>query len=224
MSLRAALNQLGYPCYHMEVVSREPSHVHLWGDLISGRAGMDWQTFFQEYEATVDAPACFYYEELVQAFPNAQVILTVRDPERWYKSITMLIRLSRRARPLGYLIPRFGRYLDLTFAILDKFIPGYETDDSELLIQTFNEHNAAVKRLVPQDRLLVFDVRDGWEPLCTFLGCEVPRDVPFPHLNAGKATLLAKLIEIFLANKILASLIVASVLGLGFLVWYVFLR
>jgi len=82
MSLRAALNQLGYPCYHMEVVARNPSHLQVWDDLISGRAAMDWQTFFREYEATVDAPACFYFEELAREFPKAQVILTVRDAER----------------------------------------------------------------------------------------------------------------------------------------------
>jgi hypothetical protein len=206
----------------MEVVSREPSHLQVWADLVSGRAAMDWQMFFREYEATVDAPACFYVEELVQEFPTAKVILTVRDAERWYESIMTLIRLSSRVRPLGYVIPRLGRYLDLTFAILDKFIPGYETHDKGILIQTFNEHNATVKRLVPQDRLLVFQVKDGWEPLCTFLGCEIPGDIPFPHLNAGDATLRTKMHEIFPVNKVLGSLIVASVLGLAFLVWYVF--
>ncbi len=81
-----------------------------------------------------------------------------------------------------------------------------------------------MKRMVPQDRLLVFQVNDGWEPLCTFLGCEIPQDIPFPHLNAGDATLKAKMHEIFSVNKVLGSLIVASVLGLGFLVWYVFFR
>ena len=222
--MRAALNQLGYPCYHMEVISREPSHLQVWDDLISGRADMDWQAFFRDYEATVDAPACFYLEELLQAFPDAQVILTVRDPERWYQSIVTLIRLSSRVRPLGYVIPKLGRYLNLTFDILDKFIPGYKTYDRDILIQAFNEHNAAVKRLVPPDRLLVFQVKDGWEPLCAFLGCEIPQDVPFPHLNAGGATLLSKMYEIFPVHRVLASLLAASLLGLGFLVWYILFR
>lgn len=224
MSMRAALNRLGYPCYHMEVVSREPSHVQAWDDLISGRATIDWQTFFREYEATADAPACFYLKELLQEFPEAKVILTVRDAEQWYESIMMLVRLSSRVRPLGYVIPKLGRYLDLTFAILDKFMPGYETHDKGVLIQIFDEHSAAVKRLVPQDRLLVFQVKEGWEPLCTFLGCEIPQDMPFPHLNAGGATLVAKMHEIFPVGKVLGSLIVASVLVLGFLVWYIFFR
>jgi hypothetical protein len=208
----------------MEVVSRKPSHLKMWDDLVSGRAAMDWQTFFRDYEATVDAPACFYFQELVQEFPEAKVILTVRDAERWYESIMTLIRLSGRVRPLGYIIPKLGRYLDLTFALLDKFLPGYETHDKGLLIQSFNDHNAAVKRLVPQDRLLVIQVEDGWEPLCTFLGCEIPQDLAFPHLNAGNATLKAKLHEIFWVNKVLRSLILASVLGLGFLIWFVFFR
>lgn len=222
--MQAALNQLGYPCYHMEVVARNPGHLQIWNDLVLGRAAMDWQTFFQEYEATVDAPACFYFEELVREFPQAQVILTVRDVEQWYESIMTLVRLSNRVRPLGYVIPKLGRYLNLTFDILDKFIPGYETRDKDILIQTFNEHNAAVKRLVPQDRLLIFQVGDGWEPLCAFLGCEIPQDIPFPHLNAGDATLKTKMHEIFLVNKVLVSLIAASVLVLGLLAWYILFR
>ena len=224
MSTRAALDQLGYPCYHMEVVSREPSHVQAWADLVSGRAAIDWQAFFREYEATVDAPACFYLEELLQAFPQARVILNVRDPERWYESIVTLVRLSRRVRPLGYAIPRLGRYLDLTFALLDTFIPAYRTEDKALLVRAFGEHNAAVQRLVPQDRLLVYRVTDGWAPLCAFLGCEVPRGVSFPHLNAGGATLIGKMHETFPVRKVLGGLIVASALGLGVLIWYLIFR
>jgi len=219
--MQAALNQLGYPCYHMQVVARNSGHLQVWDDLVSERAAMDWQTFFREYEATVDAPACFYFEELVQEFPKAKIILTVRDAGRWYESMMTLVHLSNRVRPLGYIIPKLGRYLNLTFDILDKFLPGYETHDKGKLIQTFDEHNAAVKRLVPKDRLLIFQVEDGWEPLCTFLGCEIPQDIPFPHLNAGDATLKTKMHEIFLVNKVLGSLIAASILLLGLLIWYI---
>ncbi len=83
MSMQAALNELGFPCYHMESVARSPHDLKMWDDFVSGRTEMDWQQIFQNYEATVDAPACFYYEELMREFPEAKVILTVRDATRW---------------------------------------------------------------------------------------------------------------------------------------------
>ena len=86
MSMRAALNQLGYPCYHMQNVPRETGHLQAWDDAVTGRSPMDWQRLFQHYEAIVDAPGCFFYADLMRAYPEAKVVLTVRDPERWYTS------------------------------------------------------------------------------------------------------------------------------------------
>ncbi|PID86171.1 MAG: hypothetical protein CSA11_03210 [Chloroflexi bacterium] len=165
--------------------------------MVSGKAAIDWPTFFKDYEAAVDAPVCFYFEELLQAFPEAKVILTVRDPKEWHKSLKGLIRVSNRMRPFGYVVPKLGRFLDLTFELLDKFMPGFETYDQDAFVQFFNEHNAAVKRIVPEDRLLVFQVKDGWEPLCTFLDCEVPQDIPFPRLNTGMLGPETKMRQVF---------------------------
>jgi hypothetical protein len=86
MTMQAALETLGYHCYHMKEVPRDPGHLDAWYQLVSGHAPMDWHALFRTFEATVDTPACWYYQDLMQAFPEAKVILTVREPERWYES------------------------------------------------------------------------------------------------------------------------------------------
>ncbi|MEM7532870.1 MAG: sulfotransferase family protein [Chloroflexota bacterium] len=200
MSMQAALNHLGYPCYHMEIVARNVSHLQAWDDFFTGCAAMDWQTLFQNYEATVDAPACFYYEELMHMYPDAKVILMVRDSERWYASFMTLVRTIQFLRTVGYVVPPLGRFLNFVTRLHDRYMVEPEIQDKAQVIEAFNQHNEVVQRLVPKERLLVFHVKDGWEPLCAFLGCEVPQDTPFPHLNAGDATVKAKLHEIFMTG------------------------
>ena len=219
MSVQAALKQLGYRCYHMQEVPREPGHLRAWNDAVSGRTTMDWHTLFRNYEATVDAPACFYYADLLRTFPGAKVILTVRDPERWYQSVMTLIRTTERLRPLRYLIPKLALFLRLGDSLNAKFFDG--TQDKDRLIQAFNAHNAAVQHGVPQERLLVFRVQDGWEPLCAFLGCAVPQ-LPFPHLNEGDATLRERFRQVFLSGPLRNALLAAGLLGLSLLAWLFF--
>lgn len=194
MSTQAALKQLGFSCYHMQEVPREPGHLVAWLDLVHERAPMDWQALFRDYEATVDTPACFYFEELMAAFPEAKVLLTVRDPERWYESVSTLLDSVRPLRPLRRVVPRLRKFLDLVDSLAEKFLT--TATDRESMIAAAQRHNEAVKRIVPPDRLLVFQVQDGWEPLCAFLGCEVP-DAPFPHLNEA-ATVGERLRGMFL--------------------------
>ncbi|MEM7032173.1 MAG: sulfotransferase family protein [Chloroflexota bacterium] len=198
MSMQAALEILGYPCYHMVVAVSNTEHFKHWDDFVFGRDSMDWQRIFQDYEATVDAPACFYYRELMEAFPEAKVILTVRDAEKWYNSFLKLDKLADRLHLLGYVVPRMGRAIKFAKKNHQKLLLDDVPYTRDGFIQSFNKYNAIVQQTVPEDRLLVFEVKDGWEPLCAFLGCDVPQDVPFPHLNSGDDTLKAKANEIFL--------------------------
>lgn len=216
MSMQAALNQLGYPCYHMQNVPREAGHLQAWDDAVTGRSPMDWQRLFQHYEAIVDAPGCFFYADLMRAYPEAKVVLTVRDPERWYTSMMTLWRTMERLRPLRFLIPKLGHFFRFVDHMSTRFLAG--ALDRETLIRLSNEHNAAVQQTVPTDRLLVFQVKDGWGPLCDFLGCEVP-DTPFPHLNEGDATLKARFREVFLACPLRTIALAAAVFGLGCVAW-----
>lgn len=154
---------------------------------------VDWDQLFDGYNATVDWPACEFYVPLTRAYPHAKVLLSVRDPERWYESVRNTIygqgRRVREAIERGELDPadpiiatrmRVGRMVD-EVVWKGRFQGRFE--DRDYAIDVFNRHNEEVKRTVPADRLLVFDVKEGWEPLCRFLEVPVPQGKPFPHLN-----------------------------------------
>ncbi len=193
MSLKVALEELDYaPCYHMVEVFAHPEHAPLWQAAWRGEP-VDWEGFLGGYEAAVDWPACSFYEELMERHPDAKVILTVRDPERWYESTRSTIyELSVVATrsPLFRLLfgairlLRFGRVGGGNMAdeiIWDGTFDG-RFEDRRYAMEIFERHNAEVRRRVPRDRLLVYEVREGWSPLCEFLGVEEP-DTPFPHVN-----------------------------------------
>ena len=188
MSMQAALEILGYRCYHMKEVPEQPGHLRTWHEFISGRAPMDWKVLFENYDATVDFPACVYYQELLREFPDAKVVLNVRDPERWYDSFMTLQKTIDRLRWFRF-IPKARRFIDFTDLLIGQVLNwSLERDNC---IDVFNRHNRQVQERVPADRLLVFRVQEGWEPLCEFLGCDVPEKIPFPHLNEGKETIEA---------------------------------
>ncbi|MDQ4106264.1 MAG: sulfotransferase family protein [Actinomycetota bacterium] len=191
MSLKAALEELGFdPCYHMIEVYENPKHVGLWEGAIQGEP-VDWQEIFHGYKATVDWPGAAFYERLMAEHPEAKVILTVRDPERWYESTLNTIYGMRKLTysPLlslgASLVPRL-KHLRRTALMAGDLIWERVFDDRfedrRYAIEVFERHNESVKRRVPADRLLVYEVREGWEPLCAFLEVSVP-DRPFPHLN-----------------------------------------
>jgi hypothetical protein len=216
MTMQAALETLGYHCYHMKEVPREPGHLDAWYQFMTGRAPMDWHALFRKFEATVDTPACWYYQELVEAFPDAKVILTLREPERWYESFVTLRTTVNRFRPLSRLIPKMTKMYRLIDALQDKIFGG--SLERAHCIQVFNAHNAAVQRLVPKDRLLVFRVAEGWEPLCQFLGCPVPEGIPFPHLNEGDQTLKDVVRQLFIGPWVRRLALPA--MGLAVLAWW----
>lgn len=186
MSMQAALEILGKRCYHMKEVTEHGGHLHAWHEFVAGRAPMDWQKLFKGFEATVDFPACCYYRELMQAFPDAKVVLTVREANRWFDSFLTLQQTTDKFRIFRF-IPRARRFLDFVDLLLPKVFN--DPRDRARAIEVFERHNREVQEHVPVDRLLVFRVQEGWEPLCRFLGCEVPKGIPFPHLNEGKAML-----------------------------------
>jgi len=198
-SLKAALQELGFgPSYSLSEVFRNPEHVGFWEAARRGRGGekVDWEGFLAGYGVAVDWPACSFYEEIMQAFPGATVILTVRDPAPWYESTRSTIHELRRLTT-GPLPVRAA------FALAGLFVPGVmgtvrlaeslvwedtfegRFEDREYAMEVFERHNDAVRRRVPPERLLVFDVREGWAPLCDFLGVEAP-DEPFPRLNEAR--------------------------------------
>ncbi len=179
MSLKAALEQLGFPCYHMvECFPKGPSHWQLWEDV--GRGAPDWDALFEGFTATVDFPACTSYASLAEYYPSAKVLLTVRDPEKWFKSVQDTIFGEKWMRFLPG--TEAGAFMKST--INDYF--GNRMHDHDHLITRFNEHLAQVKDAIAPERLLVFEVAEGWAPLCEFLELDEPEG-EFPHVNDTEA-------------------------------------
>lgn len=192
-SLQAALEELGFgPCYHMTELFEHPEHADTWEAARQGEK-VDWNGFLRDYEATVDWPGCTFYEELIERYPDAKVLLSVRDPERWYEStrntiyeLSRLIVISPLSRVtfrlVGLFVPGIGKIGRMNNRLIwaDTFHGKFE--DEEYARAIFKRHNAEVQRVVPPEKLLVYEVREGWDPLCDFLGVEVP-DRPFPRLN-----------------------------------------
>jgi hypothetical protein len=184
-SLKEALETLGFrKCYHMFEFMEHPEHARYWEAAAKGKP-TDWEKLFEGYEATVDWPGCTFYKELMAAYPDAKVVLSVRDPERWYESARKTIFTAPRGgRMLLQLLltPRMWRSVGVVRRILRQGTFGGKERDKAHAIGVFNAHVEEVKRTVPPERLLVYEVKAGWEPLCRFLGVEVP-PVPFPHVN-----------------------------------------
>lgn len=179
LSLKLALERLGFgPCHHMIELIDNSEQLRLWARVAEGETP-DWDTIYSGYRATVDWPGVRFWRRLTGHFPNAKVILTVRDPQRWYRSAYESI-YRVRSIPMDEPLAKRRR------EVVGRLVWDGEFDgrfaDAEYAIRVFTQHNEAVRREVPADRLLEFKVGQGWEPLCDFLGVPVP-DEPFPRSN-----------------------------------------
>jgi hypothetical protein len=142
---------------------------------------VDWDAVFSGYLATVDWPAAYFWRELTAYYPQAKVLLTVRDPERWYESFSHTIYVAMTT-PLPSDNPQFARRIMATKLIHEKTFAG-RSDDRAYAISVYERHNEEVQRSIPADRLLVYEVTQGWEPLFHFLARPVPQE-PFPKTNS----------------------------------------
>ncbi len=180
LSLKLALEQLGFgPCYHMNDVFTQAGHAQRWRDAFrSGDA--DWDSLLHGYRAAVDWPPAHFWRQLAGHYPTARVILTVRDPDAWYESIRTTIFPAQR-RPLP--APDDPHYAQLVMP-RELILHGTfgQIEDKAHVLSVYHAHNAAVQAQIAPPRLLVYDVRDGWAPLCEFLGVVVPGE-PFPRSN-----------------------------------------
>jgi hypothetical protein len=177
LSLKAALEKLGFaPCYHMVTVFENAAHVPIWQAAADGE-DVDWRALFTGFRAAVDWPVSRFYARLMDVYPEAKIVLTVRDPERWYESVQKTIRQASTQGP-----PETAPHRRMIEAVVWGGTFGGRFEDKAHAIRVYEEHDAQVERTVPRERLLRFEVRDGWGPLCRFLNVAAP-DAPFPHLN-----------------------------------------
>jgi len=183
-SLKLALEHLGFgPCHHMFEVRDNPPRLPDWQALARGER-VDWDQVFSGYRSQVDWPGARYWRELVKHFPRANVILTVRDPEEWFDSVqkTIVPFLSARGT---HPTPHVNAIADMGYELVARQVFDERISDREHAIGIFKEHIADVQSEIAPGRLLIFDVRDGWESLCAFLGVDTP-DTPFPKTNSSK--------------------------------------
>lgn len=177
LSLKFALEALGFgPCHHMtEVLADERRQVPLWIEAAAGRP--DWDAIFAGFGSTSDYPSASYWREIADYYPDAKILLTTRDPDRWFDSVSETI-FSPWMQEAHANTPVHG----LMRATIFELIVG-DLSDRAFLTEWYNRRNQAVLDGIAPDRLLHFDVRDGWHPLCEFLGIPVP-DLPFPRTNS----------------------------------------
>jgi hypothetical protein len=187
-SLALALDELGFgPCYTLLEVDKNAGHVDLWNDALEGRA-VDWSILFQNYHSAVDWPTISFLPQLVRHFPEAKVILTLRDPDSWYESAaaTIFPALEATAKHPDAQIREWSN-LKRRLILEQVFSGGYW--DKTHAIQVYRDHVKVVEKLVPGKRLLHYQVTEGWSPLCAFLGVSDPGK-PFPRQNE-RASFLA---------------------------------
>ncbi len=178
LSLKSALEQLGYiKCHHMLEVIKDSKQSTGWLAAALGEPP-NWDDLYQGYQAAVDWPTCHFYRELADYYPKAKVILTVRDPLAWFQSISnTTLRVIKQGIADGAATPNLGSELVVKGAFEGNL------DDPDHAVDMFNRHTEAVKKNIDPDRLLVFDVREGWEPLCAFLNKPLPAG-DFPRSNS----------------------------------------
>jgi hypothetical protein len=153
----------------------DPSRGSAWVRAADGHP--EWNSIFEGFAATVDYPGCTFWRELVQFYPSAKVLLSVRNPQDWFDSTQQTIFSEEQSKPMVQ--STLKEFFDKTvFKIF-----GDRIHDRDFMIAAFQQHNRAVESLVPRDRLLVYEVAQGWPPLCRFLGVPVP-DATFPRVNS----------------------------------------
>jgi hypothetical protein len=179
------------PCYHMVNVLADLSQADLWKRALAGEDV--WDELLGDFNSTVDWPGGFFYKELADKYPDAKVLLSWRDPERWEASMRQTVWAFRHGDNLMRLLSDARAKVDPAWAGFGEMIDGLlwkdngtfadvRHEDTSELIAAAERHNEAVKAAIPADRLLVWDVKQGWEPLCEFLELPVPDD-PFPNVN-----------------------------------------
>lgn len=191
LSLKHALEELGYGrCHHMEECWNSTERQMLWQRVFE-EGYADWDNLFAGYGATVDAPACYVFDKLASYYPNAKVVLSTRDAQQWLKSLHAAMLnpdyYAQMAKsPIWQMMQPMMRYhmREIGIELPPGDLAAIGVPPDEMLLAEREAHHALVMEKIPRERLLVFDVREGWGPLCRFLDKPVPK-TPFPRVNSS---------------------------------------
>jgi hypothetical protein len=181
-SLKDALEKLGFaPCHHMHEIVTHPEQVAHW-QAVAANKPVVWDDVFAGYNSQVDWPGAHVWRELSAAYPSAKVVHTQRSAEAWWSSYSKTIGKLMRSYAELPLPPHIGAILDAWKTMVGDGVFGGKYTDRDACIAAYNRNNEQVRDTIPASRLLVFDVAEGWEPLCRFLNVPVPA-AAFPHHN-----------------------------------------
>jgi Sulfotransferase domain len=183
-----ALEMLGLPCYHMrDMMADKATSIPQWRQALEGDG--PWDELFEGKESVVDWPGSYHWRELMEVYPDAKVLLSVRSPESWVESMQNTISqiffgdtlMHHLVRSQYQLDAEYAAWIDLLSDMWDR-AGVVQGGDEQRMAETFEQWNQNVIDTVPADRLLVWHPRDGWEPLCELLDLPVP-DTPVPNVN-----------------------------------------
>jgi hypothetical protein len=185
------LETLGLPCYHMrDMMADLATSVPHFRKALEGDA--DWDVIFEGKESEVDWPASYHWRELIELYPDAKVLLSVRDADSWVRSMHNTINQIAFGDGLLYHLcwaqyaidPVYAAWIDLMLEMMwsERGAMAGTNGDRDKMAVKMEEWNQAVIDTVPSERLLVWHPNDGWEPLCELLELPVP-DQPVPHVN-----------------------------------------
>ncbi len=228
MSTYTALNKLGMPCYHMfEVIDNKENKNHLdfWNKVADAppRSDHNWEEVFHKYEATIDNPACCVYKELMVAYPDAKVLLTLhpKGPEEWYESTidTIYFTESMWQFKVLELFTPFGKKMgNMCHKLIWQGNHKGTLRSKEEAVAHYKQYVEEVKAHVPPEKLLIFDVTQGWEPLCQFIGKEVPEGA-FPRVN-DRNEIKKTIADITKGAYVILTILTLLVIGLVLLALY----
>ncbi|HEX4769049.1 MAG TPA: sulfotransferase [Lichenihabitans sp.] len=183
LSLKTALDTLGFgPCHHMEEVFAHPRQVAHWEAVAAGRPVV-WDDVFAGYGSQVDWPGAHVWRELAAAYPAAKLVLSVRPEQAWWASFSATIGTLLETPGQYPMPPHVAAMLDAASTMIKDQTFGGSVADREGVIAAYRRRTEQVCATIAPDRLLVFDVTEGWAPLCRFLDRPVP-DIPFPRVNS----------------------------------------
>ncbi|KAF2021113.1 hypothetical protein BU24DRAFT_438364 [Aaosphaeria arxii CBS 175.79] len=227
-SLRAALNVLGYNTFHGSMLQNTPELYPYWEEAISAYhydtaanyTHEDYDKLLGDYNVSCNMPGTYVWRDLVDAYPDAKIILTNRDPDRWMTSMKASVDEGIKWRSWDYVTPfeptqrAWWRYQKFQQALRKHICPKGERE-------AFIDHYEAIRAYVPKDRLLEFDVKAGWTGLCDFLGKDVP-DEGFPHVNDREGFMVARTQRWWKAfNAMVSTLLPPFAMGIaGALGWW----
>lgn len=215
-SLKIALEKLGYqPCHHMKEVVPSKQQLNYFAQLASGRK-LDWDIVFADFQASVDWPSAKYHAELAEQFPDAKIVLSTRDVDKWYTSTRETIFAVSQAIPawLRLLSPRVRTLHRMVNETVWNGVFNGRFLDEKYAKQVYLDHIEAVKAHYPAERLLLHSASDGWLPLCEFLNRDLPQE-PYPQVNEAQE--IKRVVKIL---RVLGYLPIALIATLATLFYY----